>query len=70
MSIRIIKPGRSNWENTYHATCYTCDAEFMCGRKDGIYVSSDNLVRINCPNCQHECIAYPDNNKKLRDFYS
>jgi len=66
MSIKIIKPGRSDWEDRFLAICRHCGAEFLCNKNDGKYVGQyrdrpdeGDFVHVNCPNCGRGCVAYP-----------
>ena len=65
MTIKILKPGRSDYEDKFLAICQQCGAEFLCGRKDGKYVgrpvirpNEGGYVHVNCPNCGRGCVAY------------
>ena len=62
--IEIVKEGIKDWRRKFKATCRQCKCEFTCHAEDGRYqpnISPKNegdFVRINCPNCKDECIAY------------
>jgi len=76
MSIKIIKPGRSDYEDQFHGACVHCGAEFICNKKDGKYVGrpamrpqEGDYVSINCPVCGRGCVAYPVNDSKFDYLY-
>jgi hypothetical protein len=78
MSIRIIKPGKSNYQDKFYAVCNNCGAEFVCGKRDGKYVApsvimgqqTDGYVSVNCPSCGRGCTAfYTEDNSSLKDIY-
>lgn len=66
MAVKIIKPGKKDWEEEFLGVCRKCGAEFLCNKQDGKYVASPamrsnegDFVHMNCPNCGRGCVAYP-----------
>jgi phage FluMu protein Com len=65
MTVKVISPGKIQWQAIYEAQCYRCKCIFTCNESDGEYVplmgtrpDDGDFVRIKCPNCKNECVAY------------
>ena len=65
--MEIIKKGRLPEEEIFEGDCHNCKTEFRCKRCEGTYESyqrDGDFLRVTCPLCNREAIAYPVRNNK------